>query len=339
MRNSLIRRAMVVAILLASAAAAWPASLPSVPTPPGEAKALATAYFRYLLSQQIPDQARSMLAGAPPDCAAVVEDAMVSWSSSVVRRVRGELEAQFGENARDRLEDFVSQFTTAESKADPAFLKWMAAQPGLSPAATNYAGLRQAITATWMKEDVAMASRLMGEIQTWLEVKKRNKDAPPLAAWLNRGQHAPPRSTPTPSATLSQAEAPPPEMAGPDAQEPATPLDTFAAMRKEKRGKAHEQAQAGMQQVATERESWEQEYGQKKLALAQAEAENMKKQAEALVQAEKDALEERKNGWAQRLKTILGSTISAATGAFTGTVGQEAAQRAADALFKEEHTR
>ena len=60
----------------------------------------------------------------------------------------------------------------------------------------------------------------------------------------------------------------------------------------------------------------------------------MKRHADKLAATEKDALEQRKNSWGNRLKSIVGATVSAATGAFTGGIGTRAGQEAANAIFK-----
>jgi FtsZ-binding cell division protein ZapB len=107
-------------------------------------------------------------------------------------------------------------------------------------------------------------------------------------------------------------------------------------MRKKRSERRLEEAQAGMEQVASERQAAEEEYAAKKTAAAQAEAEAMKRHADKLAATEKDALEQRKNSWVNRLKSIVGATVSAATGAFTGGIGTRAGQEAANAIFRPE---
>ena len=45
------------------------------------------------------------------------------------------------------------------------------------------------------------------------------------------------------------------------------------------------------------------------------------------------SLEQQQNSWGNKLKTVVGTTISAAGGAFLGGIGTQAGQKAADALF------
>jgi hypothetical protein len=111
-------------------------------------------------------------------------------------------------------------------------------------------------------------------------------------------------------------------------------LDSFAQARQDRRQRALEEAQAGMQQVASERDAAEREYAARKTASAQAEAEAIKRQADKLASTETEALEQRKNSWGNKLKGILSATIGAATGAFTGGIGTEAGTRLADAIFE-----
>jgi capsule polysaccharide export protein KpsE/RkpR len=121
----------------------------------------------------------------------------------------------------------------------------------------------------------------------------------------------------------------------PPADEEEVGLASFSASRSERRAKALEEAQAGMQQVAAERQAAEQEYAAAKTAAAQAEADAMRKHADKLAAAEQEALEQRKNSWSGRLKQIVSTTIGAAGGAFFGGVGSRAGEAAANAVFKE----
>jgi hypothetical protein len=106
-------------------------------------------------------------------------------------------------------------------------------------------------------------------------------------------------------------------------------------MRKKRHDKELAEAQDGMEQIANERKSAEEEYAAKKTSDAQAEAENMKRHADKLASTEQEALEQRKNSWGSRLKSIVGATVSAATGAFTGGVGARAGEEAVNAIFKD----
>jgi hypothetical protein len=109
----------------------------------------------------------------------------------------------------------------------------------------------------------------------------------------------------------------------------------FAAARKKKQELRMAEAQAAMQQVAAERQSAEQDLAARKQAEAQAEAVAVQNQAQKLAATEKQALEQQQNSWGNKLKAIVGTTISAAGGAFFGGVGAQAGQMAANALFKQ----
>ncbi len=89
-----------------------------------------------------------------------------------------------------------------------------------------------------------------------------------------------------------------------------------------------------MQQMAAEREAFEQEAAARALAQAQADAEAMKAQAQRIAGAEEEAMKQRENSWGNRLKRIAGGTVSATIGAFTGGVGAEAGRRAAAEIFR-----
>jgi len=296
----------------------------------GDTTVLLSAYYRYVLTQQVPAQLQALTAQAPADCQLPVQETLQDWVKGTQLRTREDLQRQFGPQARAQFEKFVAAYASAEEHGDAAFLANLAATSGLSPAPANYGALRRAILTSRLQPDVADASKLLSEIQTWLDLKRRRTDVPALPIWLYRGE----KVIPAPSAppTLATAEATSDAVVVTD-DKPASSLDAFASLRKVRREKAQQQAQAGMQQVATEREAAEQEYGTKKLVASQAEADNMKRHAEKLAQAEKDALDQEANGWEMKIKTLVSSTITAGVGAFTGTVGAQAAQKAADHLF------
>jgi phage terminase Nu1 subunit (DNA packaging protein) len=113
------------------------------------------------------------------------------------------------------------------------------------------------------------------------------------------------------------------------------PFDDYRASRQAKRKRAMEQAREGMSAVAGERQAAESEAASKKLAAAQAEAAAMQKHAEKLAAVEQEALEQRKNSWSARLKNIVASTVSTATGVFFGSVGQRAGEAVTDAVFND----
>jgi hypothetical protein len=82
-----------------------------------------------------------------------------------------------------------------------------------------------------------------------------------------------------------------------------------------------------------ERRAAEDEAAARKLAAAQAEADAVRKQAEKLAAAESEAIEQRRNSWSGRLKSVLTTAIGATSGAFLGNVGSRAGEAAAEALF------
>lgn len=116
-------------------------------------------------------------------------------------------------------------------------------------------------------------------------------------------------------------------------EEALSPLDTYGSMRDKKRDKMLKEAQAGMQQIASERKAAEEEYAARKMAAAQKEAEATKRHAESLAAVEQQALEQRQRSWGNRLKRIVGATISATGSAFLGDIGARAGTEAANALF------
>ena len=303
---------------------------------------LGQCYLKFMLYQQVAAQANGVAAEAPQADQDQIRKAAADWSASKTRSVRSLLTARFQDDARGKFEQFVADYTTAEKTADPEFLARMIAAFGFAPAPADYASLRKSAIDSFLQPDVAEGSKWLGEVQTWADVRAKTPGTPDLSIWLTRDQPAAaakPAKQKKPAVkkpdTLADAEAEMGEFAAGE-EDVANPLDNFDEMRKKRSERKLEEAQAGMEQVASEREAAEQEYAAKKTAAAQAEAEAMKRHADKLAATEKDALEQRKNSWVNRLKSIVGATVSAATGAFTGGIGTRAGEEAANAIFKPE---
>ncbi len=304
---------------------------------PEDTRVLLTAYFQYVISRQIPAQAEGLATDYPEGQQKQVSVAMADWQGRVMKTVRKELGDQFGDDARQRFETFVAAYTTAEKSADAAYLAELARTAGLATGPKDYAGLHRLVTTDWLKRDLDAGAAILGEVQTWLDVARRTPDAPPLSAWLTRGTQSwgPGATTPAKPArrnALRESEATAGDFTAAEGDAPSA-LDALAQNRKERRQRALEESQAGMQQVATERDAAEREYAARKTAAATAEAEAMKRHADKLAATEAEALEQRKDSWGNKLKGILSSTIGAATGAATGGIGTEAGRRLSQAIF------
>ncbi len=322
-------RAVAAALALASLARAAPAV-------PDEALLL-SAYHQYGFAQAVGEQCAGLAEGLAPAQAGEVKSVASDWVSLQMDGIRSALESRFGDAARDRFEQFVTRFSAALRDEDAEALDAVAR--AISPAGRTAEVLldfkREAL-----KKSQANAADLLGEIQTWADLARRGADVPPLEGWLLRAESPPkPAAPPTPPPRrrnpLAEAEAAPVEYAGDaGAENEGNALESFAAMRRSRRERALADAQAGMQQIAQERQAAEQEYAARKTAAAQADAEAVKAHAQKLAAAETEALEQRKNSWSSRLKNIVSSTVGAAVGAFTGGVGTEAGQRAAQEIFR-----
>ena len=300
----------------------------------GDEAVLAPAYLRSLLVQQVSEQAQTLIAKAPADYQAQISESVKNWSAKTQARVRTDLQNQFGDAARTRFERFIATYTDCESRGDTAFLSRLTAESGLSPTPTNYVSFRRGATGTWLKSDIQSASKLLSDLQSWLDLTRSHPaDLPPLSVWLQRDQSTTRQPPSRKAPTLADSEAAAPAEVDDGGHSAAGALDSFGSMRKTRRDQAHQQAQAGMQQIAAERETWEQENANQKSTQAQAESENIKKHAEQLAQADKDAIDQYKDSWEMKLKTVASATVGSAVGAFTGTIGSQAGQKAADAIF------
>lgn len=324
-----------VAALLGAAAVGAPAAVVS------DQALLLSAYFRVLLIQQVPAQAQGLCGQLAEQDAAHVQAALAAWTQKRTTEIRQTLAARFGEQTRERFEQFVADYSVAEGQQDVRFLKQLVGELELEPSAgASYANLRQAIAAHWLQADIQGASQLLSDLQTWLKLRPTTPNLPPLPAWLERDQQSPPDAVATPAAPppsaaqlLAGAEVVVPEFNATATEENA-PRNLYAEARKKRQARRMEESQAAMQQIANERQVAEQEYAAKKQSEAHADAEAIRGQAQKLAAIEKQALEQQQHSWGNKLKAIVGATVSAAGGAFFGGVGAQAGQRAADALFK-----
>lgn len=292
------------------------------------------AYLSFLVLDQTVKQAEGLLDGLVADAQAEARQEIKAWSSGQKTRLRAAIGTTPGD--RSAFEAFVSSLTQAEAASDAAYLTELARALAL-PEPADYAALRQQVIQRDLGPALQDASRLLEVLQTWSEQQRAGVTTGPLRAWLERAAKPPPPAPPVPQraarSALAAAEAPLGDYQGPDEGEDGSPLDAFGSLRAEQRAREVEEARAGMQQVAEERKAAEEEYAQKKAAEAQADAEAVKRQADRLAAVDQQAQEQRQKSWGNRLKSIVASTIGAATGAFTGGIGTRAGQEAAAAVF------
>jgi hypothetical protein len=301
-----------------------------------DGQVLLTAYLHLGLTEQVMSQSTGLAAGASAENRRQVAQATAGWAASSREKTRRELEERFGAEARSRFEAFFAELSAAEGRTDAAYLKTLAGVAGIEPPPADYAAMRALAATTWMAEDVNAAATFMGEIQTWLDVKNREPNTPPLDIWLSRtGSPAasPPKPAKKPRNPLAEAEAPAQEFQPDEGSPAANPLVAYDSMRRERRDRKLVEAQAGMQQVSVERDAAEQDLAARKTTAAQADADAMRRQAERLAATEVKAMEQRKNSWSNRMKSIFTMTVGAATSTFTGGIGAQAGQKAAEAIF------
>jgi len=319
------RRGLAVGLMLAAA----DAFSDRTAMPPAEAVIWLQAYLRYDLTKRTAEQSALLAAARPAEDQAQVAEAAALRQTEQNARLRRALEAQFGATARERFAAFMADWTDAEQRGDPEYLRWISGVTGLS--AGDYAGLRTAAFRVWLTAETADGANWLGAVETWLTAGTRDAERPPLRVWLDRATGAA-RAADAGSA-LADAEAS--AVFVPVEEDPAgSALEQLAARRGEKRAADVARAQAQMQQIADERRAWEEEHGAELKRRADLDAEHVKQQADKLAAAEKDALEQRKNSWNAKLLNILGATVSTFTGAVTGEIGKRAAERVTEEIFK-----
>lgn len=307
----------------------------SAPVRGNDIQVLLRAYLQLTLVQQIPQYAASLTRKGETDQAAQIKARTTEWADWKKSEIRSDLEALFKDQAAAKFKRFIAKFTAAEKANNIDYFQGIVQALALSkPLPKDYQSLRARLLETWIKKDVTEGSALLGEIQTWLDLTRRKKDVPKLAIWLTRDKQPAAASAQQPvrKKTLADMEAPIAAFSE-DIVAAASPLDTFRAMRKAKQEKILQESRAGMEQVAAERKVAEEEYAARKMAAAEAEAAAMKRHAEELASVEQQAFEQRQQSWNNRLKKIVGATVSAAGGAFLGAVGARAGEEAVNALF------
>ncbi|MFH0880125.1 MAG: hypothetical protein V2A34_10470 [Lentisphaerota bacterium] len=107
------------------------------------------------------------------------------------------LEKAMGDQSRPKFEAFVAEFSTAENRNDPVFLATLADTIGWLPAQPmTYEGLRLYVAENALAEEVQSGADLLGEIQTWVDLRAKGQTVPPLELWLSRDRAGGPLSSP-----------------------------------------------------------------------------------------------------------------------------------------------
>jgi hypothetical protein len=135
---------------------------------------LGRCYMKFLLNQQVAAQAGIMAHEARQEDVPQIKQVVSDWSTTKTDDLRKELTVQFGDNARPRFEQFVGDYTTAEKSSDAKLLAQLGESFGFSPAPADYASLRKSAIESFLQSDMADGSKWLGEIQTWIDVRKKN---------------------------------------------------------------------------------------------------------------------------------------------------------------------
>lgn len=306
------------------------------------------SYLRYEFAGRVADTGATLCEGLQPADAAAVREALDGWKSAQTHRVKQDLGREFGDAAQERFGGFVEILLDAEKKGDALYLGAVGRSFGFAQAPADYAALRQAVMSGPMAEDMQASAFILGSLQSWTQWKREGRPTPPLTAWLTRSKtgHAAPAAAPKPKAprpppdsvsALAAAEAAP-QMTLPEegAEESLSPLAAYSDLVKQKRDQMFKDATEASEQLLAQRKEWEEDVAAKKTAAAEADAEAVKKHAEALAQADKDALEQQQNSWKNKLKGVASALVSSTVGAFTGGVGTQAGEKLAEAVFKKD---
>ena len=179
--------------------------------PATDAGVLLNAYMRFVLAREIQAQALNLAKPlAEGEARQVTEQANI-WMASETAALRANLDARFAENAKDRFAAFVAEYTAAENQNDLHYLGRLAGDAKLGDTPFEFPAMRKLVLDKWLTDPFQKGSRLLGEMQTWADVRSKNPQAPPLAAWLARDATAPaapaPPSKPVNPLAAAEAEA------------------------------------------------------------------------------------------------------------------------------------
>lgn len=204
----------------------------------------------------------------------------------------------------------------------------------------KYGALRGKVAKGELASEVAAAGRFLGEVQSWLRLREKEKgDVPTLQTWLERDSKPKAKKKKKKQRnSLKDAEA----EAGDFIEAPddgGSVLGTFDTSRRLRRQKAQSDAELGLSQVSDERRIADEEYNAKRQAAAAAEAAAMQAHAQRLAAAEQEAIDQDLNSWRTRVKEMVSSGVGAAGSAFFGTIGTRAGERAARAVIKPKRDR
>lgn len=298
---------------------------------------LLRSYYRYHLTEETTAQAERLGVNGTSDMAQEIASAAGEWRSGMMDEVRSTLTARFGDEAATVFQNFVSDYTVAVEGDDPGYLMELAVDADLEELPSGYANLRAEVMRRDLETELASAANLLSRIEIWVSLKTAETATIPLADWLAVDEASVPGSAPSapkrPSNPLRAAEAPLQTYDEVDMPELST-MEVMGDLRRKRREQALENAQEGMRQVAEERRAYEEEAAAVKEAKARGEAEAMKAQAQKLAASEKEAIEQQQNTWGNRLKRVVGATVSSTVCAFTGGVGSVAAERAVQEVFR-----
>ncbi len=178
------------------------------------------------------------------DAAGQIREQAAAWMASETRRLRADLDDHFGDGAKEAFAGFVSDYTTAESQNNLHYLGQLATDARLGDTPLEFSAMRRLVMDQWLTEPFQNGSRLLGEVQTWIELLQGQSPPPPLASRLARARstspppvpHRPPPPRPAnPLATRS----PPSRFSTPCPKTTAVnPMEAIAQARQDKRERA-----------------------------------------------------------------------------------------------------
>ncbi len=173
-----VRLALVIALLAAVGRSA------EIPAPDAF---VFHAYLQSVLAAQVARQVELLTEDLDPAAAAaaawVDEDRLVEAATAI----RTSLVTCFGIAAPDTYRHFVARLQAAERSGDPVLRAGLLAELRWDdPAVADYHQLRRMVAERLMAAEVDAAAAYLAQIQTWIDISRRESDAPDLEQWLAR---------------------------------------------------------------------------------------------------------------------------------------------------------
>jgi hypothetical protein len=149
---------------------------------------LLKSLFRYRMAETVVAQAEQLAPAADSEAAEQIAGAVQNWKLEMLRAIRTDVDRQFGPRAREAFQQFTTDFSKAEESSDRSFLQALTAAAELNPPPADYNELARRMWDSVLSSEMQKAADFLSEIETWLAVRAKGVQTPPLNYWLTRNR-------------------------------------------------------------------------------------------------------------------------------------------------------